>query len=131
VRYEFEVGYDRIDSFDSRELDYASPLKRVGFDEIQVQNALKGISLINSGGYNDHYKTRDELERVTEDPSVVQRLIELGLIELHRSWSRALIIPQETERGVFYDRSVHKRHPQVPYRLSSGTLHQIYEEQEL
>ncbi len=67
----------------------------------------------------DHYQTRSRLEAISETPELVERLIEIGLLELHSKWG---FLRKRDGAGKLYTQP----HPQAPYRLSPDFLFDTY-----
>lgn len=132
MRYEYERSWrgrkrGDVDILDTNELNVDLLIKE-GLNEEDAMQAYEAIVLINSDSpdwkSNDgsHYKTRSELEKVSGE-TAVQQLISMGILELHRKWWKTLRIDRlDTQGRIIVDYSVHRRHPQAPYRIDSRTL---------
>ncbi len=90
---------------------------------IDAYTLMKPINREEQRHAADHYKTRRELEIISRKASLLERLIESGVLELHSKWWRFLLIKYEDkEKKIIRISSKHKRHPQAMYRINPNIL---------
>ena len=147
MRYEFE---DRGETtiVDTKQLDYKAIWDALRLRNSQREGANRIIDLYNSADFNDrililtacswmkpydreaqrhqadHYRTRLELERAAQDNGLVRKLVHQGVLELHPKWKHHLATRREEEGRIVIGPG-HERHPQAPYRLNVGLLHEL------
>ncbi|MCX6814867.1 MAG: hypothetical protein NTY20_04440 [Candidatus Aenigmarchaeota archaeon] len=87
------------------------------------------------------YRTRKELDEVSGNPEVADRLIDMGILRLHKKWRYPKTVIQESPFVIVHNPDISKetielmnriytgKHPEAPYRLHLGSLSEIVDEE--
>ena len=83
------------------------------------------------------YRTRRELDEVAGDPEVVDKLIESGILELHKKWKYPKCVIEVSPFVIVHNPNISDKtyklmeqiwagkHPEAPYRLNLGALDEL------
>ncbi|HLD49205.1 MAG TPA: hypothetical protein VJB11_02475 [archaeon] len=96
------------------------------FDNILIVDAHSWMKPYNRESQRheiDHYKTRNEIEIAAKNDKAVQRLIDEGVLELHRKWHFLKKIRKDGNATIIT--SEQERHSQASYRLNVGLLYDL------
>lgn len=75
----------------------------------------------------DHYIPLEQLKVTSRNPTLVDTLIQSGILQRHHKWNKFFQEPKEVEGFVVMAYSHEKKHPQVPYKLNPNVIRKMEE----